>query len=117
MFDANMKHLPKGLEFFAEVWDCEEDSVLYNEGIRVGDILLCTMLSIGSENPRIIVHLDHGNIRIRNLDTYDVDGMADTWLVYSGRKDLTNFIDFHCREKAARLLEDRGYESKDIETT
>ncbi len=106
MFDANMKHLPKGFEFFAEVHGCKEGGKLHNSGVRKGDVLLCTMLSICNHNPRIKIHLE--GTRIEFLRSWeDKERLFEHYLVYSGNKDLTDFLpqEDHVKDKAKKVLE------------
>jgi|GEM_PF-3740018 len=44
MFDANMRYLPRGRRFFAEVYTVSEK--LKSEGINTGDLILCHMLNV-----------------------------------------------------------------------
>ncbi len=110
MFDANMRHLCKGLKFFAEVHAVRGNSPLVNEGVKSGDILLCTMLSIGNYNPRIKVHFPNGrSIITRHWDHHDEDKLLDTMLVFSGilKDDGTfgSFIEDCWKTKAQNLME------------
>lgn len=110
MFDANMRHLPKGRLFFAEVHGLKENSSLLDYGVKVGDILLCTMLSIGHNNPRIKVHFSSGaSTIIRSWDTHCEDELFDTYLIYSGYlkedKTLGGFIQDCWKTKAKDLVD------------
>ena len=49
MFDANMKYLPKGWKFFAEVSGAK--GALANLGLKCGDIVQCHMLNESENNP------------------------------------------------------------------
>jgi len=109
MFDANMRYLPKGLVFFGEVHAVGGESPLVKFGVQTGDILLCTMLSIGNKNPRIKVHFPDGSsVIIRNWDTHDEDELLDTMLVYSGypkkHGDVDGFIEKCWQKKAEALM-------------
>lgn len=106
MFDANLRYLPKGYEFFAEVGCLKDKSPLAKAGIKHGDVILCTMLSIGHDNPRIKVHLPHGqSIRVRHWDEGDEDELLDTFLVFSGNKEFGSFICDKEKAKAKAYLE------------
>lgn len=110
MFDANMKGLPKGVLFFAEVHGLKENSSLVDYGVKVGDILLCTMLSIGDENPRVKVHFPIGpSTTIRSWDTHCEDKLFDTYLIFSGYlkddKTLGGFIQDCWKAKARDLVD------------
>ncbi len=110
MFDANMRDLPKGELFFAEVHGLKENSSLIDCGVKVGDILLCTMLSIGDNNPRVKVHFPIGpSVTIRSWDTHCEDKLFDTYLVYSGYlkddKTLGGFIEDCWKRKAKDLVD------------
>lgn len=105
MFDANMRHLPKGYEFFAEVHCLKENSSLAKAGVKTGDVLLCTMLSIGNKNPKVKVFLPDGRtLYVRSWDSGDEDELFDTWLVFSGKKDLSGFICDKEKSKARKYL-------------
>lgn len=82
MFDANMRHLPKGLEFFAEAWSIAEGSKLSKLGYKSGDLIHCKMLSKGNKNPAILVE----NQQVTNEEDF-----YDTTLVFMGCLDGTSF--------------------------
>lgn len=60
MFDANMRHLPKGHKFIADVWGLKETSPLAKAGIEANSLILCTMLDDCDDNPSVMVHLPSG---------------------------------------------------------
>ena len=62
MFDANMRCLPKGAEFFAEVYCMSPEDPLYSYGVESRDVFLCTMLDDFEEQPNIIVDLKDKDI-------------------------------------------------------
>ena len=105
MFDANMTHLPKGKEFFAEVYSCDEDSVLYVQGIRTGSVLLCEMLQDLKDDPLVNIYFKGKVITYRS--SYDEE-FDSAWLVYAGNKDLTGFLpqEEHIKVKAKKILEE-----------
>ncbi len=103
MLDANARHLPKGLEFFLEVHSVDKESKIHQLGIRQGDVILCTMMDESPDNPEITIHLESGDA------TYKSNPLIDTfnWLVYAGRKDLTQFLEhdpFGALPKAKEIL-------------
>jgi hypothetical protein len=99
MFDANMRWLPKGKEFFAEF-----------RGVRVGhplkqysenhNVILCEMLSTGRHNPVVRFFLDDSY-----LDISDKECGCGSWLVYAGCKDGNDFINQDIKREAMSLLE------------
>ena len=82
MFDANMRHLPKGYKFFAKCWGNGGNEKLINEGIGKDSIFLCTMLSKGSENPAVMI----GNTQLTNKEIF-----YDSTIFYCGSLDGTGF--------------------------
>lgn len=102
MFDANMRHLPAGVDFFAVVYSCGKESALHPLGIKTGDVILCKMLDDDPEDPQINIYIDNKVITYRCSN--DEEFMA-VWLVYAGRKDLTGFISNSDLKKAKKLLE------------
>ncbi len=88
MFDANMRYLPKGMYFFAKVWDVNEKSALWNLGVRPGDLVKCKMRDVSHRNPRVKFFLPFGTITIRSND----GGCCAHWLVFEGRMDGYSFI-------------------------
>ena len=98
MFDANMRHLPKGAEFFAEVYACDE--VLAGHGLRNNDVILCEMLEDDVENPLIKFLLNGEWTHLKANDCFE-----DNWFVYAGRRDLTGFINSKVKDKARAILE------------
>ena len=95
MFDANMRYLPKGLEFFAEAWSIDKKGKLHELGYKDGDLILCKMMSKGHINPAIMVD----GIQITNNE-----GFYDTTLIYTGCADGTGFIDDKLKFKALKIL-------------
>lgn len=96
MFDANMRYVAKGKEFFAEVNAVRTFGKLYSAGYREGDVILCKMLSKGHENPAVMV----GNLQFTNNEEY-----METLLIYAGRTDGSGFIDDTVRNKALQVLD------------
>ena len=104
MFDANIRHLPKGWEFFAKANGIREASPLYNFGIRTGDVVKCIMLSIGDHNPRVKFFKDGKSIVVKSWADGDYK-LFEHGLVYEGNLDLTGFIDDEAKVLAITLLE------------
>tara|TARA_R100000541_G_C1897352_1_gene83949 strand:+ start:16039 stop:16386 length:348 start_codon:yes stop_codon:yes gene_type:complete len=95
MFDANLRHLPNGHKFFAEVWGCKKECSLYKLGVRKEDeLVLCEMLDNDEEN-------DHMNPTVRFFfkgNTAEIksweneEKLLSTWIVYAGDYDLKGFL-------------------------
>lgn len=96
MFDANMRHLPKGTKFFAKCHYYQDNEL----GLKKGDVYLCEMLTQCNENPFIIVRLDSG---IWHSLTNETD-FYDKLFTYEGNIDLTDFISDESKQKAENLL-------------
>lgn len=87
MFDANMRHLPNGSIFFAEVFTVKKDSRLGKFGYNKNDLVLCEMLDNDEEN-------DHNNSKVRFYNkgkTLDCKSWGDGgelfstyWIVFAG---------------------------------
>ena len=86
MFDANMRHLPNGLIFFAEVFTVKKNSSLGKFGYNKNELVLCEMLDNDEEN-------DHNNSKVRfynkgeTLDCKsweDGEDLLSTWIVFAG---------------------------------
>lgn len=95
MFDANLRHLPNGHKFFAEVGNCEKGCSLYKLGVRKEDeLVLCEMLDNDEENDHInptVRFLFKGNTaEIRSWE--EGEKLISTWLVYAGDYDLEGFL-------------------------
>lgn len=102
MFDANMRHLRKGYRFFAEVHSCSEGSILYEAGVRRGDILFAIMLSIG----RVKFFLKDGtSIISRSWEEGADTKYLGSLLVYAGSEDMSGFIHDHVKQKAKEILD------------
>lgn len=101
MFDANMRHLPKGHKAVGAVWGCEEGTVLYNYGVREGDYIKFTMLDEEDDNPEIIVHLNRGDLRVSS----HVEGLfAYTILYWCTIDDDNSYSDFCYKEDKIAML-------------
>ena len=119
MFDANLRGLPHGLRFFAEIV-CDS-TYLNKEGFKSGDVILCEMLSEDNEERCV---RDSASIKVYKpkseyftLEHNFEDEDDDSWIVFSGREDLTGFLpqEKHVLEKAKKVLEDFGLEGSDNE--
>jgi hypothetical protein len=98
MFDANIRHLPKGKIFFAKVHYCL-GTKLYDVGVRVGDIIKCEMLSNSTENPSVKFYL--GNSTFETTHDAEFEGCL---VVYEGNIDGTGFIDEKSKKIAMSQL-------------
>lgn len=106
MFDANLRHLAKDRKFFADVDWCNKGSILWEKGIRQGDVLFCTMMSKGKENPEILINFKGEEFTYSEKDD---DELLSCWLVYAGtllEKDdlLCGFIHKTSLDKAVAIL-------------
>lgn len=94
MFDANLRHLPKGTWFFAKVYNAK-GRVLSAFGLQPDDIVVAHMLSDDHENPSITIYHKGKHITVDDqIDSYK------SMLVYEGNFDLTGFIKDESLEKA-----------------
>lgn len=111
MFDANMRHLPKGEEFFAEVWACHES--LQSRGLKSNDVILCEMLEDDVANPLIKFLFNNEWTYLRADDCFE-----DNWFVYAGLRDLTQFLDHRpeVKDKARKVLESLNKKSLNKES-
>ncbi len=101
MFDANMRYLPKDLEFFAEFRGVDDSHPLklYSE---IHNVILCKMLSDDHENPTVRFFVDE-----EYFDLSDEDCGLKTWLVYAGCKDGKGFINNKIKNEAMKMLESK----------
>ena len=100
MFDANMRHLPKGYKFFAKVHSCMKDCELFDRGVRRGDIILSEMLDHETDKPNVLFHLKTGDFTCKP----DFRKMK-YWIVYEGCVDGSGFIDEESKRIAMKMLE------------
>ncbi len=116
MFDANLRDLPKGYKFFAELKGCKEGCKIYRNGFRKDDVLFCEMMDepTGTEelrdNPTIKIYKDDGKGFFFCKSWEDGEKLFSTLLVYSGSSDLTDFLpqEQHVLEKARIIKESLG---------
>jgi len=99
MFDANMRYLPKGKKFFAEVFSAGKR--LKKLGVNKGELLLCHMLNESGEDPCVDI-LVNGKLITISSGTGEMD-FSDN-LVYTGNHDGTGFIDAKLRAVAMAQL-------------
>lgn len=104
MFDANARYLPKDTRFFAFFYSCSKDSIFYKEGFRTGDAILCTKLEDTHVNPKVEVHFKDDSFTINTRD----EKVGDSWLIYAGNEDLTDFVRSDELEAAKRYLKSIG---------
>lgn len=86
MFDANMRHLPKGHRFFAEMCGVREDHPIRQLDLK-SRLVLCEMLSDDNENPTVRFYCDNSFI-----DMTDNECGIASWFVYTGNEDGSGFI-------------------------
>jgi hypothetical protein len=95
MFDANLRHLPKGHKFFASI------EYINVDGIDVGDnvLVLCEMLSEESINPKIEFKANGSTYRLKHKDHFE-----EVLMVYQGNVDGTGFIDKYVKAHVLTIL-------------
>ena len=107
MFDANMRHLPKGHRFLADVWGLKEDTILFKSGVRRHSYILCTMMDESEENPRVTVHLESGDIVV---DSHS-EGIFAYHILYMGTVNddgsLSDFNQANDLSRAERFMRER----------
>jgi len=98
MFDANMRHLPKGRLFFAKAHYCD-NTTLHKVGVRAGDIIRCEMLSSSHENPSVKFYFGNGTFET----THDAE-FEGCLIVFEGNQDGTGFIDDDSKRIAMAMI-------------
>lgn len=98
MFDANMRYLPKGKEFFAEFRGVSDDHPFKKYSER-HNVILCQMLSDEHENPTVRFFADG-----ECFDLSDEDCGLKTWMAYAGCKDGRGFINNKIKNEAMKIL-------------
>ncbi len=98
MIDANMRCLPKGLQFFTKVHYCTS-SILEEWGAKGGDILRCKMLDDSEHEPRFSIKVG-GKVRILK----SMEDFYEMSLVYEGCVDGSGFIDAESKRIAMSML-------------
>ena len=86
MFNANMRRLPNGLIFFAEVFTAREDSSLGKFGYKGNALVLCEMLDNDEEsyhnNPKVRFYNKGQILDCKSLE--DGEELHSTWVVFAG---------------------------------
>lgn len=102
MFDANMRHLPKGHKFFALVWGTKQNTILAKHGVNRDDMCLCTMLDDDVDNPQVTFHLPSGDVDVYSSS----EGMFAYHILYVGTLKGDELVDFAKEEdyNQAKLL-------------
>lgn len=100
MFDANMRHLPKDLVFFAQVSYLPENHKLNEIGIENDQIVKCKMLDESDDNPSVLFY-NNGNV---DIVASDEDGFGSMF-VYLGNTIDMDFIHKSEELKALEILE------------
>ena len=98
MFDANMRYLPKGHKFFAEMCGTRKDHPIRQFDLK-SRLVPCEMLSDNNENPTVRFYC--GN---KFMDMTDSECGIGSWFVYAGNKDGTGFIDDAKKKEAMEQL-------------
>lgn len=108
MFDANMRYLPKGHQFLADVWGVKEGTILHQHGVRKHSYILCTMMDDSEDNPRVTVHLDSQDVVV---DSHS-EGLFAYHILYMGtvNKDgsLEDFVYDNDLARAKRFMAERA---------
>ncbi len=86
MFDANMRHLPKGKKFYAEMCGVREQHPVRSLELD-SRLILCEMLSDDNENPTVRFYG-----RSSSVDVTDNESGIGSWFIYGGNVDGTGFI-------------------------
>jgi hypothetical protein len=92
MFDANLRHLPRGYTFFAKAYCAEDSDKLCKAGVKSDKIFLAKMLSKGNENPAILVN----GVQITSNEI-----LYDSTIIYAGNLDGTGFYNNFPEDRAA----------------
>ena len=98
MFDANMRHLPKGKIFVAEIWGLTKGSLLGKAGYKEDDLILLEKLSDESDETSAVTLCDR---KIEVLNSTDLN----EWLVFHGsvlNGKIFNTIDNSSKTKNKR---------------
>ena len=107
MFDANARHLPNGLLFFAECHNLNPESMTLRKLLKEGNIYLCEKVGDNPYKCEIKIYLnstrkDYITVKIDHDDESTFDWYS--LFVYSGRPDGTGFIDNEWKQKALAFL-------------
>ena len=109
MFDANMRCLPKGHRFLADVWGVKENTILHNNGVKKHSYILCTMLDDCEDNPRVTVHLKGKDVIV---DSHS-EGLFAYHILYMGTVNSDNSLqDFQYENdivRAEKFMKENGY--------
>ena len=97
MFDANMRHLPKGRRFFAEVFSVSP--TLKGKGLNLNDLVLCHMLNSNDANPCVDMMIKGKVITVSSDNDF-----YGNWFVYAGNIDGTGFIDEELKRIAMNIV-------------
>lgn len=100
MFDANMRHLPKGMMFFAKIESIKLDCELFNLGARRNDIIKCEMLDECHDDPRVRFFISSKEHVFEHRNHW-----RQFWAVYAGQIDGGDFINDEDRAKAMAVME------------
>ncbi|CAL9973583.1 hypothetical protein VPHD480_0178 [Vibrio phage D480] len=97
LFDANMRALPQGYEFVANVRGTVKELLPHVES---GDYVRCRMLDECDKTPRVEIILKSGNVILQ-----ETLGRFDGWLTYEGHIDLvTDYPYEHIRAEAVEFF-------------
>lgn len=107
MFDANMRHLPKGRIFYCNLHSCTEDSPLAAIGHHRGSIVFCEMLSEQHKNPLVRFWSPD---RSEKVEVRARCSEYKTYAVYEGQVDGRDFINE--KSKADALSQDAKHNLK-----
>lgn len=109
MFDANMRCLPKGHKFLADVWGVKEGTILQQHGVEKHTYIMCTMLDECSDNPKVTVHLPRGDVIV---DSHS-EGMFAYHILYMGTVNedntLSDFVYENDLTRAEKFMKENDY--------
>jgi len=101
MFDANMRHLPKGKKFYCKLHSCTKDSPLAVIGHHRGSVVFCEMLSVNHHNTCVKFWSEDRTNSVKLRPSWR---HCHTYAVYEGSEGGTGFI---CEEsKSIAMAQD-----------
>ena len=98
MFDANMRHIPKGKKFFVKVCGVSELHKVRELDLKC-NVVLCEMLSEDNDNP-IVRFFDNNT----SVDISDEESGIGSWIKYEGNTDGSGFISEDSWELAYEVM-------------
>lgn len=99
MFDANLRFLPLGTEFFAEVYYCEGSVLDKKLGLKQNDVIRCKIIDECDDHPNVEITHKGKTITVGYHEDF-----YEKLVVYAGKLDGTDFIKDSTRNKALGIL-------------